>query len=240
MNKTKVCNKCEIEKALTDYYKRKDGVLGVRPYCKVCCAALEKLRDKVQRTEYNKQHWAKNKEPGKERRQLKYANNREGNLLRAKENYAKDPERKKQYRRKYSAENKEIISAKAKVYHAENKPAILAYRRVYSKERKATDPLFKLGHAVRNRLLKILRKRNLKKTESLPEYLGCSVEALRAHLESQFQVGMTWDNRGAWHIDHIIPLSSAKTEAEIYLLCHYTNLQPLWAADNLKKGAKVT
>ena len=58
------------------------------------------------------------------------------------------------------------------------------------------------------------------------------------HLEKQFAIGMSWENRSEWHIDHIIPLSSAKTEDEVYKLCHYTNLQPLWAEDNLKKSNK--
>jgi hypothetical protein len=58
-------------------------------------------------------------------------------------------------------------------------------------------------------------------------------------LETQFTDGMSWDNRSEWHIDHIIPLSSAKTEDELYKLCHYENLQPLWAEDNLKKGARI-
>ena len=51
---------------------------------------------------------------------------------------------------------------------------------------------------------------------------------------------MNWDNRSEWHIDHIVPLSSANTEEELIRLCHYTNLQPLWAEDNLKKGGKLS
>jgi len=58
-------------------------------------------------------------------------------------------------------------------------------------------------------------------------------------LEHQFKEGMNWDNQGKWHIDHIIPLSSGNTEEEIIKLCHYTNLQPLWAIDNMKKGSKT-
>jgi hypothetical protein len=50
---------------------------------------------------------------------------------------------------------------------------------------------------------------------------------------------MTWDNHGEWHIDHIIPISSGKTEDEVLKLCHYTNLQPLWKEDNLKKSDKI-
>jgi 5-methylcytosine-specific restriction endonuclease McrA len=69
--------------------------------------------------------------------------------------------------------------------------------------------------------------------------VGITPKELKEHLEKQFFQGMSWGNYGEWHIDHIIPLSSAKTEDEIYKLCHYTNLQPLWAEDNLRKGNKL-
>lgn len=75
------------------------------------------------------------------------------------------------------------------------------------------------------------------------ELLGCTIEELRTHLEAQFQEGMTWDNYGrdGWHIDHIKPCSSFDLlkEAEQRECFHYTNLQPLWAKDNLSKGAKL-
>ena len=71
------------------------------------------------------------------------------------------------------------------------------------------------------------------------EMLGCTPEELRDHLQSQFTEGMTLENHGEWHIDHIIPLASANTEEEIVKLCHYTNLQPLWAEDNLSKSDKI-
>jgi len=71
------------------------------------------------------------------------------------------------------------------------------------------------------------------------EILGCSFDYFKNHIESKFTDGMTWENRSKWHIDHIIPISSAKTEAEILKLNHYTNLQPLWAADNIRKGNKM-
>jgi hypothetical protein len=84
-----------------------------------------------------------------------------------------------------------------------------------------------------------LKKLNISKTNKTFEIVGCTPEFLKEHLEKQFVDGMTWENRGEWHIDHKIPLSSAKTEEELYKLCHYTNLQPLWAEENLKKGNKI-
>ena len=66
--------------------------------------------------------------------------------------------------------------------------------------------------------------------------LGYSAAKLKHHIEKQFLEGMTWENHGEWEIDHIKPLALANTEKETYELCHYTNLQPLWAIENLQKG----
>jgi hypothetical protein len=73
------------------------------------------------------------------------------------------------------------------------------------------------------------------------EILGMDINSFKIYIESKFLNGMSWDNYGlnGWHIDHIIPLCSAKTEEEFYKLCHYTNLQPLWAKDNWKKSNKI-
>ena len=68
--------------------------------------------------------------------------------------------------------------------------------------------------------------------------LGIDLGGFQAYIESKFQEGMTWENYGQWHIDHIKPLSLATTEQEVVELNHYTNLQPLWAIDNLKKSNK--
>jgi hypothetical protein len=84
-----------------------------------------------------------------------------------------------------------------------------------------------------------LKVKNIRKKNKTFEIVGCSPQFLKEHLEKQFVNGMTWENRNEWHIDHITPLSSAKTEEELYKLCHYTNLQPLWAEENLKKGNKI-
>lgn len=114
------------------------------------------------------------------------------------------------------------------------------YHRRYVQERVKTDLLFKLRLSLQTRLAHFLRrseKFNLK--SDFQKYLGCTLEQLKAHLESKFVDGMSWENRDKWHIDHITPLCSAKTETDLTQLCHYTNLQPLWAEDNLKKNGKV-
>ena len=70
--------------------------------------------------------------------------------------------------------------------------------------------------------------------------IGCSPEELKKHIESKFTYGMSWELVGKEiHIDHIIPLSSANTIEQVESLCHYSNLQPLWAKDNLKKKNKI-
>lgn len=72
--------------------------------------------------------------------------------------------------------------------------------------------------------------------------MGCTVEELKKYLESKWQEGMSWDNYGfhGWHIDHIKPLASFNLtdRDELLKACHYTNLQPLWCKDNMKKGKR--
>ena len=106
---------------------------------------------------------------------------------------------------------------------------------------KKNNPIFKLTCIVRSRVITFIKSHNVNKTNQTFKIVGCSPEFLKEHLEKQFTEGMSWDNHGVygWHIDHIIPLSSAKTEEEVYKLCHYTNLQPLWANDNLTKSNKT-
>ena len=112
------------------------------------------------------------------------------------------------------------------------------YENRYVKCRKAIDPNYKLAQCLRDRLNKALKGNQ--KTGSAIRDLGCSIDFLRQHLESLFQPGMSWDNWSlhGWHIDHMQPLSSFDLTNREQLLkaCHYTNLQPLWAEENLKKS----
>lgn len=98
----------------------------------------------------------------------------------------------------------------------------------------------RLASNIRSRLKNAIRREW--KTGSTLDLLGCSIEQLRVHLESQFRPGMTWANwaRDGWHIDHIKPLAAfdLSDRAQLAAACNYTNLRPLWAAENLSKNAR--
>lgn len=111
------------------------------------------------------------------------------------------------------------------------------YRRTYEFERLQKDIFFKMKKNLRSRLSKAIRKNWIK--GSAIKNLGCSMRESKQYIESKFQPGMTWDNYGQWHFDHIIPLSSVLSEQQLKELCHYSNLQPLWAKDNILKSNKV-
>ena len=104
----------------------------------------------------------------------------------------------------------------------------------YARNKRVTDPKY----LVRNRLNSRLHTFLTKKTKSFQGYVGCTWDALVLHLEQQFAEGMTWENHGEWHIDHIRPCASFDlTDPEQQRQCfHYTNLQPLWAEDNRRKS----
>jgi len=102
-----------------------------------------------------------------------------------------------------------------------------------------SHPIRKLRSRLRVRLRKFFNYKGYKKKSSTEEILGANWKTVESFMEAKFVDGMNWDNIGEWHIDHIIPLSSAETEQETIKLCHYTNLQPLWAFDNISKGNRL-
>ncbi len=127
-----------------------------------------------------------------------------------------------------------------KSYYLRNREAIIAKQSKYNKEKRKNDPLFKLSSYMLSRFWKALDSKGYEKDIKSTETLGCSISELKVHLEKQFKDEMSWDNYGAWHVDHRIPLSSANTKEELCNLNHYNNLQPLWAEDNLLKSDKTT
>jgi hypothetical protein len=151
-----------------------------------------------------------------------------------------------EYNKKWNYQNKKYYQEYRKIWENKN-PDKLQYKREnfkknnpnyyneYQIKRKKEDILFHLKCKMRDSVNRYLKYRST----TTSEIVGCSPQELKEHLENKFVPGMSWENRAEWHIDHIIPLSSAKTEEELYKLCHYTNLQPLWAEENLKKSNKL-
>ena len=141
--------------------------------------------------------------------------------------------------KQYKIENKQRYRETNRKWLCENKEARREYARNYKRNRTQSDPLFKLKCNLRRRTNKCFKAKSWNKNTKTQEMLGANYEVAFKHIESQFKNGMSWDNHGDWHIDHIIPLSLATTEEEMIKLCHYTNLQPLWAEDNLIKSNKT-
>ncbi len=136
-------------------------------------------------------------------------------------------------------QHSQIKKKKSSDYYYNNKNKIRVATRARNKVRTKNDPFYCMKRRLRNRLYYALLNKNWKKNTRFTKYIGCSREELLKHIESQFLPGMSWDNQSTWHIDHIIPLSSAKTLDEMEKLCHYSNLRPLWAKDNIIKGSKL-
>jgi hypothetical protein len=142
-------------------------------------------------------------------------------------------------KKEYHIKNKENILNIKKEYYKNNKEKINSYYRTYSKNRKLIDPLYKLSCNIRTLIGMSIKGNGYTKNSKTSDYLGCSFKEFKKYLENKFTEGMSWDNAGLWHLDHIYPISLAKNEEEIIKLNHYTNFQPLWAVDNYKKGNKI-
>jgi hypothetical protein len=217
----KICSKCKVEKDVCEFGVHNSTKDKLRKICNEC----RKIEGKI----YRKQ-------------------NSETRKLTLKNWYSKNPK----YNKNYYLNNTESINKQNKEWYENNKEKhrendrnwrekniekVREYHNNLIKYQRKTDPLKQLIFNTRTRIYSVLKN----KTKKTFDIVGCSPEFLKEHIEKQFTDGMCWENQGkyGWHIDHVIPLSSAKTEKEIYELCHYTNLQPLWAGDNLKKGAKI-
>jgi hypothetical protein len=109
----------------------------------------------------------------------------------------------------------------------------------WESNRKKTDKNYRILHSMRNRI-RMAIKNNVKRGRSL-ELIGCSIDFLKDYLTKKFAKGMSWENHGKWHIDHIRPCSSfdLSKKEEQEKCFHYTNLQPLWSKDNLSKGDRL-
>lgn len=180
-----------------------------------------------------------------------YKNNKKRILKKKKEQYHIDIEASKKNKRESYILNKERILSENKKWRDSNKKQIktrkAAYNQIYKskrnikdKKRKTTDSLFKLKGNIRTLVIAAFKRGGFKKTTKTCFILGCDFETFKNYLESKFEPWMTWENHGkyngnfnfGWDIDHVIPLSKAISEGDVFKLNHYTNLQPLCSKIN--------
>jgi hypothetical protein len=142
-------------------------------------------------------------------------------------------------RRNYYKSNKEKLNKYSREYRLKNKDKIKVTRNKYQKKRLSEDFVYSFKFKINSSIRKSFKKRDCIKSKRTEEILGCTITEFIEYISSKFTEGMTLENYGEWHFDHIIPISSAKIEEDVIRLNHYTNLQPLWAEDNLRKGVKI-
>jgi hypothetical protein len=170
-----------------------------------------------------------------------YAQNRDHIRARKRADYQRNQSQERARARVYYEANRETERARCQKFFAENP----TYRVDYERRRYQEDEQWRIRKILRARLTAIVKRGMGKKLGPTLELLGCTLDEFRAHIESQWAEGMSWDNLGhvgdVWHIDHIRPCASFDlTDLEQQKACfHWSNLQPLWAADNQRKGAKL-
>ena len=195
------------------YIKNKEKILKLQKEYRL------KNKEKI------KKYLLKNKEKIKERKKIYLLKNKEKLIKKRKENYLL---------------NREKILKRNKKWFLKNKTKVMKQRLIREKERYYSDTRFRLEFILRRRVSLALRGFN--KSKNTIKLLGVpNIEFLKKYLENKFKPKMSWKKRGLIHIDHIIPcasfdLTDPKQQAKCF---HYTNLQPLWAKENLIKGAKL-
>ena len=226
----KICRICGKLKKLNEYHKKRGTPDGYRNECKECCKEIQKKYKnepdyKEKRSEYDKNRYQEKKDYILERKKDYHKENRD-KILEKKKKYQGTDEYKIKSK-KYREENKTYYAKASKLYR-ERYPHCVAWRSIlYSTlNRLGTE---KQGHTI--------------------DILGYSAVQLKHHIENLFTSGMTWENHGDWHIDHIRPVSDFSPDTPVFEVCALSNLQPLWATEreidgivyegNLNKNAKT-
>ena len=216
----KICNLCKIEKPIPEYAKQRSASDGLQNKCKACQRCYRE-NNKQKHDAYIKKYRAENKERI---------------AVSVKAYSEKNSDKIAGYLASYYDKNRDSILEMQK----ERKEDIAQVRKVYKKRRMREDPFYAMAHRLGVLMRNALKHSGYLKSMKTLEALGCTSAQFKDHLERQFLKGMTWDNRDLWQLDHIMPISSAKTEQEVYDLSHMTNIRPMWAKENMVKSNNQT
>jgi len=210
----KVCSRCKEEKSILDFGKRSASTDGMHPYCKPCHRASA-------RNGYHKDVEAsrdRDRERNKSRKKYLSENNK-----------------------KWVQENSERHKANARAWHKNNKDRVIARKKVRYHEKYHSDISFRLDRIIRRSLSRVTEMSGHDKKGKTLDVVGYSCKDLHRHIGRMFKEGMSWDNYGKWHIDHITPIKhfmdSGITDPAIVNALE--NLQPLLAYENLSKGDRI-
>ena len=213
----KICKDCERHLLNNEFHKCKGAKFGTRNVCKECTKKKRQgdskeyyHKNKQRLLNQKKEYYESNKEDIKEKNKKRYYENQEEHQSKARDRYNKlNPDRRRMVKNKY--------------YHNKRK----------------NDPCDKIRRNLSRRIRDFIKKDNI----TTKDLLGCSFEDFRQYLESLFLNGMNWENYGVhgWHIDHIIPCDSfdLSNPYQVKQCFHFSNLQPLWAKDNIIKSNKI-
>jgi hypothetical protein len=205
----KVCAKCKEKKDYIAFSKARNRPDGCYNYCKEC-----KAKD-------DKRHYCP---------------------IKSKKYRLENKERYKANWDKWSSKNREELNKKKLEYYHLNKKEINRKVLIRTTARLKSDSLFRFKTRVRGLIRDSFRRsfnNKFKKSKKTEDILCCTVGFFTGYISSKLSEGMSFENYGKWHLDHIIPLSMANNEEDVIRLNHYTNIQPLWAEDNLKKSNKI-
>jgi hypothetical protein len=238
----KFCAKCKTKKDESEFSKNRSNKDGISDRCKECekQRAIEYRLNNPENQRASSKRWRSNYP---ERQKEIYENyikknpHMKGNV-RLKEK-RKDPifnEKHLEQRREYYKENVVKLRAKRKDFYYNHKTEERARSNKWKREKMKSDPIFRIKKNLRDRIRKYMKGESIGKRTF--DIIGLNPYDFKIYIESKFVDGMTWKNYGKWHIDHKQSLCQAKTPDEILKFNHYTNLQPLWAEDNLRKNRK--
>lgn len=223
----KFCKSCNTTKLLEEFHKNSKSKDGCCIYCKICLNKRgkewkqnNKQEQKLYMKIYREEHVEQRAEYSKNYHKKIYPLQKDIIIKRVRNYRKENPEKVKQSKKKEQVKNAKKYSERSKI-------------------RRQTDLLFKLKGNMRTRTTFAFNRIKINKPCNTKILLKIEWEDLKLFIENKFTEGMSWENYGTWHIDHIIPLDSAKNERELRNLCVYTNLQPLWALDNIKKSNKI-
>lgn len=263
----KLCSKCSKKKPVSEFSKRKRSKDGYSIWCKECMRAYHSVWYAKNKADLDEKHREYYREHLEERRAYSKEYNARPEVKAHKLEYQREnQERVRKYHREYRKKNAEAVRERERKYYHANKNKAKVWRDRYKSSHKEqiktsakryreenrnkinqahldrlhSDPVYKMKEQTRNMLRYVFREKGHRKNSHTADILGCDLDFFCNYMLQTWEknYGRPWAGE-PYHIDHIVPLATAKTESEITRLCHYSNLQMLTPEDNMAKSDRI-